>query len=233
MKLKLFIIAIFFAASSLFSLENCSESSTNDSEYYMPVSTGSVWRYVIEYDSKYLKTLSQKEKKELPYESSIEIGNLTTIKDKESGQELSAYSIILNGEESPYHYFLKCPDKIIYVEVNDWLNLEVVTSQPIYNEVKDTTTYWKGIADVKHDWVVSKGRASRGRQGDCEIVEEFVSRASVLMKMNRKIDPALFWWKSGRTTYCKGKGITKKEFYNEDGLNYANMVLVDFELATD
>ena len=233
MKIKLTIIAFLFLSVNLFSQDYCDESSTSDSEYYMPISTGSIWRYEIEYDEKYLESLSDKEKEELVYESTIEIGEITSIKNKETKEEIKAYKLIINGEESLYHYFLKCSDKIVFVEVNDWLNLEVVTSQPIYNDVKDTTTFWKGVANVKHDWVVSKGRASRGRQGDCEVVEEFVSRGGLLKKMNKRIDPALFWWKSARTTYCKGKGITKKEYYNEDGLNYANMILVDYELATD
>lgn len=238
MKFIYIIIALTITACSVADqskYEVCPELTDNSyvPESYFPLETGNLWNYKITYSEDHLKSLSKKEKEELQKEYTMEIGDPIIIYQKTSlgRQELNAFKVITNSQPNYYHYYVQCENGVSFVEVDDFENLEVVTGFNINNFISESSSKWEGISQARIDWIKKSGRATRGSTLECETVEQYIERGGFLKKGNKKLDPKLFWWLGSRITFCRGRGITKKEMYNEKGELIATMELVDFELV--
>lgn len=202
---------------------------------YMPLAKGNSWNYKVEFTPEYLATLNDDERSKLEYEITIELGEKKTIYQNINGEKkpIEAYRFFTNGRENYYHYYVQCDNGVSFVEVNDFENLEIKASFYINNFISDTSQKWDGMTSARNDWIKSSGRASRGNTLECETIEQYIEKEGFLKKGNKKIDPKLFWWLNSRVTFCRGKGITKKELFNEDGELLATMSLVKFDQAVE
>lgn len=191
------------------------DNTSNFSNNLMPIMTGNKWIFKYEYSDEYLKELDNDEKSVLKDTFTLEIGSKKTIYLKKDGDliPITAYIIIQDGIESENIYYVPCASGTSFVEVNNQEELIVAGSFFISNTPNNETMYWDGIFKAKLEWISTAATTSPIETGSMYILQEYMLNNNILNQNDKKINPASLFYKTGRSWYKPGVGLTKKEVY--------------------
>lgn len=184
----------------------------------MPISTGYKWVYKMKYDEDYLSELDEEEKNELEYDYTLEIGKTKNIYFKENGKKKTvlAYTIIQNGKESKYLYYVPCNEGTNFVEVNNYEELEIVAVLFIANNPQITSNYWNGVYKAKYDWLNKSSLDNPLEANNAIILQESLLNESLINPNDKRLKPEMIFYKTGKTWFKPGIGMIKREIFIDD-----------------
>jgi hypothetical protein len=244
MKLKssVFYLSILF---TLFLIQSCSfpraqyqgcDSANNSQDrgnQFMPLERGNLWEYQIRYEDDYLASLSLGEREELRTTFRLELGEEITIYDNSNGEmsAVTAFQTIMNGWENPYHYFFRCGKQIHFAEVGNGETRIIKAAMRIFSPNKDTSVHWDAVDRSRFDTKSVGSRRAAPGQDDCINISEYAYNIAIVNPDDKHLRQDQIWKFASRTRFCKGKGLTGKDFFDKDGELIAKMNLAKFTPA--
>ena len=239
MKISLLILLLFFISSCNFKgFKNTNndicltnEKRTDFSDYLLPVSTGFKWVYKFELEESYKNSLSKEDLEKLPKEYVLEVGNKRDIYLNKDGKKstINAYTIIQDGKQSNYLYFINCEKGTYLVEVNNPEELEIVANLFIANKPEKDAMYWAGVNKAKYEWTSVSGLDNPLETSNNIVLQEYIYNENIINPNDKKIKQESLFFKTGRSWYKRGVGLVKKElFYNNKQIGV--MILENYDL---
>jgi len=229
------LLILFFIQSCSFpraQYQGC-DSATNSQDVgnqFMPLETGNLWEYEIRYEDGYLASLSVGEKEDLHTTFRLELGEEIIIYDDSDGdmKAVTAFQTIIDGWDNPYHYFFRCGKQVQFAEVGNGETRIIKAAMKIFSPNKDTSVQWDAVSRSRFDTKSVGSRRAAPGQEDCINISEYAYNIAIVNPNDKRLTKEQIWKFASRSRFCKGKGLTEKDFFDKDGNLFAKMSLAKF-----